>query len=233
MKLFQFLIILLASNILFSQTQGIKALNSALLDEGMKGFYDAKNVLIDIDNIAGSPYLDENFTSGTVFASTTGESLGYQMRYNIYNDEIEIEISDENIIVSLQKSSNYSCKINNDTFRYLDYTDSKNEVKNGYLQELYKSKQSLMLKYNCIYQSEQIGKPPMFKVTPAKFLIKKTYYILQDDKLVLIPSKSKTFLDLFGIHKTKVKTFIKSSKLKANKEKDLIKIINFYNSLLK
>lgn len=192
---------------------------------------DSKNQIIDLSNTKGSPYFKDFFLSGMVYAKATDESLGYQMRYNIYNDLIEVENSEDSSIVSLQKSSNYSCEILSDSFIFLEYTDKKNDPRSGYFHELTKGKITLLVKYECKYFSEKIGKPPVFKVTPAKFVTQKSYYFLSDEQLTLISTKKKKFLEFFGKDKSEINSYINKNGLKMNNDRDIIRIISYYNSL--
>jgi hypothetical protein len=188
------------------------------------------NQVIDLAVTKGSPYLNEIFAPGTVYVASSDQNLGYQMRYNIYNDRIEVE--NDNTIYALIKDSDYSYKILDRTFVYLGFKNRNEVLRKGYFQKLTNGKVSLLLRYTCNYEPEKVGKPPVFKVTPARFTVKKSYYIMVDDQLTSISTNKKKLLEAFGSYKTKVKSYINSNKLKPGNERDLIRIITYYNSLL-
>ncbi len=232
-KLWILFLIAISLNI-YSQERKIgKDINDMLLDQNEKSIIkDSGNRIINLSDTKGSPYFKEFFLSGIVIAEKTNENLGYQLRYNIYNDEIEVENSTDATISALKKDSNYSCKIGTDSFRYLEYTNKDSESKNGYFHELTKGKTTLLLKYECKYQPEKTGKPPVYKVTPARFSTQKIYYLLSEDQLTLVSTKKKRLLEYFGSHKGTVNTYINKNNLKLNNDRDLIRVITFYNSLL-
>ncbi len=232
-KLWILFLIAISLNI-YSQERKIgKNINDMLLDQNEKSIIkDSGNRIINLSDTKGSPYFKDFFLSGTVFAEKTNESLGYQLRYNIYNDEIEVENSSDNTLSALKKDSNYSCKIMNDSFKYLEYTDKDNESQNGYFHELTEGKTVLLLKYECKYQPKKTGKPPVYKVTPARFVTQKTYYLLSNDQLTLISTKKKKLLEYFGSHKGAVNSYINKNNLKLNNDRDLIRVITYYNSIL-
>ena len=68
-------------------------------------------------------------------------------------------------------------------------------------------------------------------VEVKKFQMQKKYLIIKDDKTTHIkPKKKKTLLSSLNQPK-KLEKFIKSEKLKTNNEKDLVKLMNYYDEI--
>jgi len=191
---------------------------------------DKSNVVLS--EAKGSPFLNQKFESGTVKIISSNDSFGFQMRYNIYSDEIEIQDLEKNKLIPVKKESDYVCYIGKDTFKYFEYTDSNAEVTNGYFVELVANKASLFLNYKSKFHPAQPASSPLLQDKPARFFTSKTYYLFYKEELKLISLKSKKFLESFGILKNQIDSFMKSNKLKPINEADLIKIINYFNSLL-
>jgi len=233
MKSFWILFIITSSLNSYSQFGKFSIdVNDAIIKQNeLASMRDGKNQLIDLSETKGTPYYRDFFSSGVVYAESTDESLGYQMRYNIYNDQIEVQNSDDNSIVAINKNPNFLCKILEDSFKYLEYKNKNDVLTGGYFQVLSEGKTTLLLKYDCEYQPEKVGNPPVFKVTPAKFITKKTYYLLSEDKLTLISTKKKKFLEIFSEYKGQVNNYINRNNLNTNKDRDIIRIIAYYNSL--
>ncbi len=70
-------------------------------------------------------------------------------------------------------------------------------------------------------------RPPQFKRLNDKYFIK----LYNNDFVVLLPKNKKLFANLYPESKSEVLAFIKEKKVKLNKEQDLLKLINFINSL--
>jgi len=233
MKLLTTLVLIVSCNLVFSQIyegdntqRAIMELNEKLL------FANSKNQQIDLTETQGSPYLHDFFQSGTVYIPSTEERFGYQMRYNIYNETIEIKNSEDNSLYSVFRNSNYICTIGDKKFKYLEYTTKNDVSQSGYFQEILSGKISLLVKYYCTYQGIKLGKPPVFHETPAKFITQKSYFLFDEENITLIPTNNKKFLELFGNNSNKVKSYIKRNKLNSKSERDLMRIITFYNSIL-
>ena len=87
-----------------------------------------RNSKIDLSKVNGSPYLNEEFSRGTI--KTSSKSYPSLLRYNAYTDAIEIKL-DANKTTQLLLEEGISAVINNQEYKYLNFK-SGNSVKNGY-----------------------------------------------------------------------------------------------------
>ncbi len=195
-------------------------------------FKNSDDQIIDLTYVVGSPFLQTNFVSGSVLNTITGELLGYQMRYNIFNDRIEVRNSEDRKIYSVQRVDNFTCKIAEDIFILLSYIDDDGHESQAYFQKLSEGKASLLKRYTCKYYAKTIGRPPNFNATPAKFVVKQSYYLLNNGKLTTISSNKKKFFQSFGKFENQIKNYAKTHNLKHNKERDITRIISYYNTLI-
>ena len=90
---------------------------------------------------------------------------------------------------------------------------------------------SLLKLYKASIKPAQLNPLTHQKIGKDKMLIKYSYY-LKKGTLEEFRLKSKTVLNLLENQKAKVKSFIKENKLSLKREKDLVKIFNYYYSLL-
>lgn len=233
MKFLTLLVFMASFNLVFAQVFEKNNVQRTMMEQNERlWFTNSKNEEINLAETQGSPYLNDSFQSGIVYIPTTEERFGYQMRYNIYNDVIEIQNSEDKSIYSVRRNSSYICAIQDKMFKYLEYTNKNNESKSGYFHEIVSGKNSLLIKYYCDYEAVKAGKPPVFHETPAKFVRQKSYFLYDEDSLMLIPTNKKKLLVIFGKNSSKVKNYIKTNKLNLKKERDLMRIISFYNSIL-
>ena len=75
------------------------------------------------------------------------------------------------------------------------------------------------------------AKTSLEKSTSAKFKSIEEYFIEKNGILIPIEIHKKKILKSLPSHRKEVEKFIKSNKIKLKKEADLIKVIQYYNSL--
>lgn len=180
----------------------------------------------DHPEIDGTVYSNENYQLGEINTGKVSEVL---FRFNVRSNEIEIKYN-KNIYL-LDKKNGYSISFNN--FKYQVFKNPKGKQE-FYLTSLNKKKTKLLIAERKtvntrIFQSS--GYSDNDKNSYSK--IKETYYISFDNKTsIKIPKREKQFYKMFGKKGTKIKKFISKKQLNKNKKNDLLKIINYYNTLV-
>ena len=186
--------------------------------------------VIDMPEYTGSPYLDKEFSDGSF---VTVDNILYKnipLRYNIYNEIFEFE--KDNAPFDLDpKRYGRRVTCNDMVFIYTDYTYNKNPKK-GYLEILEKGNYSLFKRYKVRYdRPEPAGAYSDTK--PGNFAKLQDEYFFQageEGEIRFIPKEGE-FLDYCGEHAVDVKAYMKKNKLKIRKEDQLIKIMNYLNTL--
>ena len=92
-------------------------------------------------NVEGSPYLTDEFIKGTVFIENE-QPYGAMMRYNAYQDEIQVQGSDG--ISSLFKRDYVWAEIGGQSFRIETY-NTRSGTSKGYFVELNRAACSIFL----------------------------------------------------------------------------------------
>jgi hypothetical protein len=185
------------------------------------------------NDYTGSPYYNESYLKGNVLAN--GKTIAYDqnLRYNVSKEEFEIrdpKNPDSKIVKTIVRSENISLQIRNETFEYI--SSEKNRLR-GYVIPLLKDKKnSLYKKITKTYMASQKAVNSMAADVAALYKEKAVYY-LKDDKgnFTLLASSKKGKLKAFSTYKKQVKDYRKENKLNLNKEKDLIKLVAFTNTL--
>lgn len=226
-----FFLSLVTSFNFFAQTQRIHFLEKAILDKTERRMFDDNSKEIYLHEIEGSPYLEKEFVSGFIYNDSQKQYYGFQLRYNVYNDEIEIHNIEDNSVSALLKNPDYSCTMHNRHFKYIQFNTTNAIGADGYFIELNKGKMKLLMKYNCKYSS---GKPSLNSIVesiPPSFKISKKYYVQEDDSIILLPTRKKKILELFDNYDNEVDSYIKKNKLNVKEERDITRIISYYNSI--
>lgn len=179
------------------------------------------------EQIKGNPYLFKDFVSGEIVTTDNFRYKG-KMRYNIYDDEIEYIVNDDNFWVSNPWVLDF-ITIDSMTFIYCS-ADNQNKNDGSYYILLVSGDCKLLLKKGVIL-NDPVPAKPYIDSKPAEFVTKRdTYYIiLNNSEPEKITSKQK-LLELFPGKTEQMKNFVKNLSLK--KEEDLVKLVEFYNEIV-
>lgn len=181
-------------------------------------------------DIDGSPYLNDNFINGSIYLSTKVQYADIPLRYNIYNDEIEFEKPDKEVIALGTPETVEKVVFGNYTMEYIPYSIAK-KVKRGYFIVLLDGKGSLYARPVVEYEAPK--EPGAYQgPVPAKFIQKSDKYFIRfgQDAAQLIENK-KELSKLFPDHNHEIEVFVKKNKINTRNRKDLKSLLEYYNSL--
>ncbi len=192
--------------------------------EGRKDYLNASD-------IAGSPYLNDQFVKGEVLTENNVRYVGIPLRYNIYSDEIEFKDSKGQILSIAFPGNIKEVKIGHDIFIYHLYFVSTDRLKWGYFQLINQGKAEGLIGHRVIFQEAQPAlaykdpQPPKFVPQPAY------YYVSMEKKPAVRVQTTKELIHLLGNHKKELEAYAKKNHIKVRKLNDLRKILYYYNSL--
>ncbi|EZH74406.1 hypothetical protein ATO12_11595 [Aquimarina atlantica] len=199
-----------------------------------KSFTNNKNPNGILSEVIGTPYENEKLELGEIVHTNSKQKIQKLfLRYNAFNDQIEVSKTLEaSELHGLLKSDHIYARINNKEYHYKRYKDLNNQTKKGYLIKL-RSNTKISL-YKLLvkkYTKAKAANTSYHKNTPAKFTDQHTYYLEIGEKLFLVSSSKKKTISIFPNNQKEVKDFIGKEKLSLKKEKDLVKLVNFYSTL--
>jgi hypothetical protein len=183
-----------------------------------------KDSEVKYDEISGSAFLQKDFTE----ANTVCCNQSYPMRYDIYADEIQYK--KDNIVYTLLKNEPYSKIVFEKPNTVIVLANINNVM--GYYVQLLEGRNSLLKKISkkleYINDTKKTGfglkdKTSFFKDNDPIFYIKtenSTYHVIRNKKdlLQVCPKKS-----------IEIEDFIKTNKIKFNKDESLINAVKFIN----
>lgn len=184
----------------------------------------------------GSPYENDEFSEGKIYHGE--EYLGrFYYRYNIFSKEIEIKKTKlkEEEYKALLKDENIKLVSSDREFCFMEFMTNRGELKKGYLNILSK-KGNFTLYQHLItkYSAAEAAANSQVNPKPSRFTTFTEYYFQKDgeEPVQRLASKKKSFLKQLpeNIH-TKVKSYIKEHNTHLKKEKDLIELFEYINTL--
>lgn len=175
------------------------------------------------DEILGTPYLTKNFS----LAKIADNYEKAPVRYNSYKDEIEFQ--KDGTTLALPKESQFS-RIEILSPKQTLVSLETNDDLSGYFFELVNGKTSLYKKIKTKFNDFEPAANSYATDKPASFRTQDpVYYIKAEKGFIKKPKGAKDIIEQFPDKKDVIEAFVKSNKIKFNKEEDLIKLVNFLN----
>ena len=182
----------------------------------------------DDANIEGSKFIKSNFQQASV---STHPNILFNVRYNAYNDDIEIE-GKENTSYALNKYNGtiIVTMLTGETYINTKYIDNKENINTGFFEVLNTSGEFFLLKKQTItIKEKEEAKTTYHQSKPAKYIKGKDEYYIKTNNLTAtkIPKKNKDLAKLFPNQKVAILKYMKDEKIKLKKEEDLIKVFKY------
>jgi hypothetical protein len=194
-------------------------------------FLKSGNKTIKYEDINGTPYIDNkqelihNIPTGKLYTSGNEYINSFFIRYNAYSDNMELSLIDDGIEYFLLKKQvdAWYVILGKHTYRTYDYIE-ENKNKLGFFVIISKgdSKYCTLLKKEIVTFKDAVAQQNAFiTASPPSFSnVKNTYFIKIGDAVQKVPKKN--------ILSEK----LKKRKYNLSKEKDLLEIVNYYNSIV-
>ena len=239
MKLYQHIIFLLLCNFttLSSQVNNSNGVQSDLrlvdLYENIKNKIGKKTY--SNQKIKGTPYFEKTFKLAEVeyFGELITDKI--YIRFNAYNDEMEIASSpmtksSENILI---KNNKVFCIIDGKTYRYLGFKEDNQPPTVGYLEELFKGELfSFYERKFKVYMQATVARTSLERSFPARFVEKiQYYYSINNGEINQIKLSKKNILNKLKPHSSSIKLFMEKNNSKLKSLKDVVEMFNFIDQL--
>ena len=235
MKLYQHIILLLLCNFTTLSSQGNNS-NGVQSDLRLVDLYEnIKNKIgkktYSNQKIKGTPYFEKTFKLAEVeyFGELITDKI--YIRFNAYNDEMEIASSpltksSDNILI---KNNKVFCIIEGKTYRYLGFKEDNQPPAVGYLKELFKGELfSFYERKFKLYMEATVARTSLERSFPARFVEKiQYYYSINNGEINQIKLSKKNILNKLKPHSSSIKLFMEKNNSKLKSLKDVVKMFNF------
>tara|TARA_R110000850_G_scaffold199977_1_gene326115 strand:+ start:7871 stop:8578 length:708 start_codon:yes stop_codon:yes gene_type:complete len=234
----KYLFILIAFILTFNAwSQDVYSRNYAVREAD---FYYNKHIKLGANDVdytlksIGSPYAYPEFLPGALLTSDSVIHKNIYLRYNVHRNEMEVKTSktEDVDVFSLLKSPDFYVKIKEKVYEFVPLNG---KVEDGTYFEILYSGDHVDLYKN---QTKKYSPPVKARTSlqgdiPQKFEDVNKYYIVTDEGLLYeIPSSKRAKLDVFNVKKEYLEKYVKKNRLNLGDEKDLLRLISHYDSLL-
>lgn len=183
-------------------------------------------------DVEGTPYIFKDF----VLSEIEGVKSKMMLRYNAYDDVVEVEKAPEEIY-TISKDPAYSViymNYNRKKLRLVTFQDKKNEMTMIYAFELINNNILSLLRRDKIeFKEGKVARTSFELNSSPKFTSVKSTYLLEqkDKKIIEFPNSKAKLIDLYPSSETEIKSFLKKNQINFNIEKDLVTTTQFLSSL--
>lgn len=173
-------------------------------------------------NIKGSNYLFEKWENFANIYSDNGNVFRItNLNYNIKSKKLEAKISNDSVF-QFNTEGISKVRIMNSTFKLID---------SEFMKELMTGKVGLYIKYSLKTKDAVFNPLTHDELTPEEIIKVEDYLIQVEGKSFDIKLKKGDILKFLKDKEKEVKDFVKRNKLSFSNEKDVVKILGYYNSL--
>ncbi|NJY63719.1 hypothetical protein HC174_13290 [Salinimicrobium sp. CDJ15-81-2] len=208
----------------FLAVAGLNAQVSGGINDGLNyGFTLIPTIDNSVEEVEGSPYLDENFSRGVVHIEGK-EPLEVYLRYNVVEERMEIKTNIQSPrIYQLPAGNRAVYELGNKTF-LLDKISSEGKTVYGYFIKLFDGKNYRLLKKPVAHYTEgEKASTGYGKNKPGRITIKEEYFVIPNSGgAVHVRPKSKDIKNAFG---EEAKEYLKNNEVKS--ELDLQNFVAF------
>ncbi|MDC6387225.1 hypothetical protein PP182_00915 [Maribacter sp. PR1] len=186
---------------------------------------------LKVEEIEGEPYFDEMFVNGELSFKDSLDLGQFLMRYNAYADEMEVSNPKGNNFIN--KVDGIAVILKNEKYVVLNYKSDDQTIKKGFfIEKSDGNKVNLYLRKYVTLKPAKEAKTSFHTATPASFNKHEAYFLkFGNDAPIEIKLKKSKILNSFPDKYDTLKKYVSTEKLNLEKEEDLIKLVQYYDSL--
>lgn len=179
-------------------------------------------------DIEGSPYMDEIYKTGV--ANVNGRDVRLLMRYDAFKDQIELKDRMQKSF-NLQRREDLSATFGGKTYQAIPYV-VHGDKKLGYANPLNEGNVVLYFKPKKTFIQAQKPENGYSDYVPPRYVEDNAYYIRKGnataEKIRLAKGPVMRYMRDKG---TAVKNYVKDNDLSLKSEREVVQLLNYYNSL--
>ena len=229
-----------------SLTLNVLLLNTSFGQKTLENQHDLIDPSINPGNILDEMHLPPAKTLGTHFYSEewkpgivymTNEEVveGYDIRFDVQKNHLEIRTEDQVKVCAFHKIDQFDL-LNSvyDTVKFSSTNNFKfedNVPLTGFFELLYEGDMNLYSRSKIVLIESNYVPTVDVGRRDNEIVVREDYFVLKEGIIYEVESSKKKNQHLFGDHFDTVKRFAKDQHLKFSNREDLVKLLDFYDSL--
>ncbi|MBO0321718.1 hypothetical protein J0X14_05380 [Muricauda sp. CAU 1633] len=193
-----------------------------------------EEVNLNLGDIEGSIYPNENFVIGTLYEDGVAFKK-IHMRYDAYNDEVELkETKDDDLVRAMVQHPIYSCSMNGNQYYYLVYQDEDGHQKEGYLTPVFSGNYyALFVQQKKVFKEGKPAKTSLDNSFPHRFVDRTEYYFSKGGDIpIYMKTRKSDIITLFPEEDQKtIKSYMKDKRPNLNDKNDLQNLFAYASTL--
>jgi hypothetical protein len=183
-------------------------------------------------NTTGTPYLNEEFETGSLINENVVVASNVLLRYNAVHDEFQIKQSPnerDDRVQAVRKAPEVYVKIGDNIFTYVIPGNGVG----GYYNVLFEGKKlNLYKKYSKKFIEGQKSVNMMTGDVPNRLVNESSYFIVNSKgEFTELPnSRNRKFQAIAGDNRNELRKYAGTNNLNINREEDLIQLVEYYDS---
>ncbi len=204
--------------------------NNRYLDM-FQSFQKKINTAIPLNEMEGSPYMEETFRNGQIFEADSSRG-NYLLRYNIFNDVMEVLMDDKDIM-ELRKERDVKVFLSNKPYKVYHYISPEGEPSRGYFEILEDGQRvDFLRKYFRVFEPGERAKTSFHVEKKPRFEASEEYYFYFNNENVPVEIKKlkkKYVTSILEDNGIQADDYIKEADLNLDEEADVIKLVQYLN----
>lgn len=181
--------------------------------------------------IEGTPFMNPTYKLGETIISGKSKTKAL-MRYNAYYDSIEL-LDKNNTPRKLLRRKSIHAIFDGKTYQIFEYTEA-GKKREGYFNPLNVGQVKLLFKPKKMFVQAKIPEHGYDNYEPPTYQDISAYYIINgEDIAIKTRLNKKQILKHLDKNTSQIRKFISNQKLNLKKETDVIRLIDYYNTLIK
>ena len=189
------------------------------------------------EGVRGTPYLFNEWKPGNVYLRDNKLIKNVNIKYNIYTDDLLYLNSTSGDSLIIDRTMIWKFEIIDDTAGHIVVMEEVNikpekDDNAMFARILYNGRSKLILKHSKIFIRADYKGAYATGNKYDEYIDKRQYYLITDENNIhKIKLNKKSVIKLLPDKETKIKAFISSHRMAMDNENDIIRVLEYYDSL--
>jgi hypothetical protein len=183
--------------------------------------------------IAGSPYLEKEIQKGIIILKDDRKVENVMIRYNAFEDALLYQIGEDQItMLDPPVINGFEYRKNGNVVKYISI--SILEGKRHFYEIIYAGKSTLVVQHQIklTKKTNNAGSYGASDMQGSAFKQSDNYFLMDaTGKSSEVNLTKKSLISALGLHEEELQAFIKKNKLKVKENTDLVRLMEYYDSL--